>query len=560
MGRVLIAASTLALLTGCSQDPQASKPATSDVDLAVGIPGGPAGSGTVADPNSIDPPDLLPGSDSPTNVTLGDAPTDPQLATGDESSANSSETIPAGENRGGPEDWRQWDSPEVVLVVTGQQHGYIEPCGCTGLENQKGGMMRRYSLLQQIRDRGWDVVPVDAGNQVRRSGRQAAIKFQTSVKGLEEMGYRTIGIGPDDLNLGASELLRIAADDGTGTNPFATANVEMLAPDLVAGFRKIEAGGRVIGITTALDPASIQSPIDDAFQIGALEESLRKVLEKMRDADCQFKVLLLFGTNDAATRIARDVPGFDLIVAGDTVGEPRYQAEKVDGTETRLIMTGDKGMYVGLVGLFADQPFKYSRVALTSDFQDARPMLDLMAGYQNQLKQLGLDGLEVNAVSHPTGKEFVGTAKCGECHTTAFDIWSGTPHAEATEHLVHPGERSEIPRHFDPECLSCHVTGWNPQGYYPYQSGYLSLEQTPQMVGNGCENCHGPGKAHTEAEEGGSGLTDQQIEELREGMRLTLDRARDKCLECHDLDNSPDFHKDGAFEDYWSQVEHYGMD
>ena len=28
------------------------------------------------------------------------------------------------------------------------------------------------------------------------------------------------------------------------------------------------------------------------------------------------------------------------------------------------------------------------------------------------------------------------------------------------------------------------------------------------------------------------------------------------CYECHDLDNSPDFHKDGAFDEYWSKVEH----
>jgi hypothetical protein len=45
-------------------------------------------------------------------------------------------------------------------------------------------------------------------------------------------------------------------------------------------------------------------------------------------------------------------------------------------------------------------------------------------------------------------------------------------------------------------------------------------------------------------------------------MRLTLagGAAEKKCLECHDLDNSPDFHVKGAFEKYWKQVEHKGKD
>jgi hypothetical protein len=43
-------------------------------------------------------------------------------------------------------------------------------------------------------------------------------------------------------------------------------------------------------------------------------------------------------------------------------------------------------------------------------------------------------------------------------------------------------------------------------------------------------------------------------------MRLPLSQAEKKCLECHDLDNSPNFHATGAFEKYWKRVEHKGMD
>ena len=33
-----------------------------------------------------------------------------------------------------------WPRPQALLVITGELDGYIEPCGCTGKANQKGGL------------------------------------------------------------------------------------------------------------------------------------------------------------------------------------------------------------------------------------------------------------------------------------------------------------------------------------------------------------------------------------------------------------------------------------
>jgi hypothetical protein len=202
-------------------------------------------------------------------------------------------------------------------------------------------------------------------------------------------------------------------------------------------------------------------------------------------------------------------------------------------------------------------------VALTHEFEDAPEMRQVMKEYQDQLRDVGLGGLGLlPPIPHGSGQKFVGTAKCAECHTSAFDVWSSTPHAVATDDIVKPPkERGDIARHFDPECISCHVTGWNPQEYYPYESGYLTLEGSKHLHGSGCENCHGPGSEHVAAEVDGAQVSDQRRDELRQAMVLPLEKAREKCMTCHDLDNSPDFHDEDAFEDvYWPEVEHYGLD
>ncbi|MBL8128546.1 MAG: hypothetical protein JNM64_12975, partial [Chloroflexia bacterium] len=61
-----------------------------------------------------------------------------------------------------------WKKPKLALVISGRQDGYIEPCGCAGLEKQLGGLSRRMAFFQDLKKRGWSVAAVDVGGVVRR--------------------------------------------------------------------------------------------------------------------------------------------------------------------------------------------------------------------------------------------------------------------------------------------------------------------------------------------------------------------------------------------------------
>ena len=101
------------------------------------------------------------------------------------------------------------------------------------------------------------------------------------------------------------------------------------------------------------------------------------------------------------------------------------------------------------------------------------------------------------------------------------------------------------------------MTGWDPQGYFPYASGYWNLEESMALHSNGCENCHGPGSEHAAAEAGDVDVAEEQLDALRTRMRVTLEESKkSQCFLCHDLDNSPDF----DFDSYWEEVKHYGKD
>jgi hypothetical protein len=455
-----------------------------------------------------------------------------------------------------------WEQPNFALFVTGRQHGYIEPCGCTGLDQAKGGLSRRHTLLNQLKDRGWDVVCVDVGNQVRRVGRQPEIKFQTTARLLRLMGYAAIGFGPDDLKLSSTELLSAIVEDAEGTGNFVSANASLFG-ELPAKFNIVAAGDHRIGITAVVGKQTREQITSEDITVADMAASLTPIVAQLENEKCDKLVLLAHCTLEETGALAKQFPMFDIIVTAGGAGEPTLEPATVEGSKARIVQAGTKGIYVGVVGFYDDAtPLRYDRIMLDSQFPDSHEVLEAFALYQQQLRDAGLEGLGLRPVRHPRStkeapRTFVGHEVCGDCHTTAYETFESTPHFHATKSIAEPTERSNIKRHFDPECLSCHVTGWNAQGYFPYVSGYLSLEESVALHSNGCENCHGPGSAHVAVENGDVEVSEAEQTRLREEMRLTLEEAKTSaCYDCHDQDNSPEF----DFETYWPQVEHYGMD
>lgn len=457
-----------------------------------------------------------------------------------------------------------WPQPALALVFTGLQSGFFEPCGCSGLENQKGGLIRRFSLLEQLAGRNWPVVPIDVGNQVRRFGRQSEIKFQVTVEGLRNMAYRAIGFGPDDLRLPAPELVAVVAPTGNEPSRFVAANVTILDPSFTSPYLILEEQGKRIGVTMVLGERELQQVNNAEVTSRDAAEAIREVWPAMEQAACDLNVLVAHASIEESVALARQFPQFTLVVTAGGAGEPTREPVTIDGTSVQMIEVGTKGMYASVIGLYDDPAhrLRYQRVPLDARFPDAVEGLQLLAAYQDQIREAGFEGLGIRPQPHPSGREYIGSVACAECHSDAWEVWKegldGYPpkHSRAYATLQQPPGRADIPRNFDPECLSCHVVGWNPQKHFPYRTGYLSVEETPDLINVGCEDCHGPGKQHADAENGVVELEEEEMELLRQELVVKLEEAERKCLECHDLDNSPDFQEEGAFEKYWAKIEH----
>ncbi len=504
-----------------------------------------------------------------------------------------------------------WKRPAAMLVISGEMHGYIEPCGCS--QNQLGGLSRRADLFEKLRTRAWadetdsaeagkeksgaqqppvEVVGFDLGgviNNSRPSRAQAKLKSAAIISSLKAMHYTILGFGREELQLDEDKLVELV--NPTEGFKYVSANV-MLFPNGPVSVADVVANemGRVpwtlatvgsvkIAVTSIVGKQQISETLGDASRndmIIAVDPAaaLKEVMPKLLEAKADLRVLLSHASLKETEALIDQFPDFDVVISVGGPEDPDPKPTRIG--HTLLATVGEKGKHVGLVGVYpgAEEPARYEGISIDGRmFQKTERLEEIMRDYQKKLEQEKI-ARNQKPVQHPgrgdvtpANATFVGAKRCGECHSKAYDKWKTSGHAHAMESLS-KGRKGEeatwIDRAQDPECLACHVTGWEAKIMVPYESGYLfekaykdrkGKDVVPDLAGQQCENCHGPGSEHALKEQAGKGQITDEVQKWRKFMHLDMSVAEQVCIRCHDGDNSPKF----KFPEYWKKIDHKGM-
>jgi hypothetical protein len=439
------------------------------------------------------------------------------------------------------------EPPTLVFLFSGQQKGRLKPCGCAP-QFQKGGLARRASFFQQVRQRNWPTVTLDLGGlvddprqiygfaQYIAGPEHRLAKLQITVQALKEMQYDALGLGPEDINLEAG-LLTYSSVIADVAGPVALCANISVPPDLqeqVRAYHRLERAGVTVGVTALVGKTHGSLIHDPQTQLAWVEPS--EVLPGLLQAleGCQLKVLLFYGEESEARQIATSYAGaFDLVIHGDDADEPPGREAWVG--ETLLVTVGSKGKYAGAVGYWPRQQLRRLRfelVSLDNRFRDHPSVWRLV--YRDYLDQLESLQLVERMVKKPlaAGQTIAGVEQCRACHPRTVKKWEQSHHALGLESLKKTGE------HVNPECLACHTTRFG------YVGGYGSTPQTAHLGGNQCENCHGPAGQH---------VADPENVRFRQALHLDLVSAEAQlCRRCHDAENDPEW----DFSRRWPEVDH----
>ena len=429
----------------------------------------------------------------------------------------------------------QTPNAALTIVFTGEETGYLEPCGCS--EDQIGGIPRRHTYLKsQIPNpKSQNIFPVSLGDLTDGFGRQSEIKMEIAVQALETMGYFAHNLGEKDIALGPEMFDYIST---TSRLKFLSSNVKFtnhssnrIHPFLIKHVRARLPRPYKVGFLGILSPDIAATVPSYGFKITEPASSLRPLIGVLKDK-VDILVLLSHAEMDESIRLAKMFPELDLVISGHGIDDPPA-SEPAHVHNTVVVSAGNKGKYVGIYRYSPlIQPLiksvarlnqqKVEIVPLSSNYADSPEMRELMKRYLQMVRDENLLAYEPK-MPVPSGSAFVGSKTCGICHKDVYKHWETTTHASAYETLV----KSE--HDYDPDCVPCHVTG------FQYTSGFESVEKTPALKGVGCEDCHGPASAHINAP-------------LEEYGKTTSDT----CATCHIPDHSPKF----EFISYWKKITH----
>ncbi len=419
----------------------------------------------------------------------------------------------------------------INVIFTGEENGYLEPCGCS--EKELGGLPKRHSLINLLRERDENWILLSLGDLPGKVGRQDEIKMETTLKALGQMGYAAHNIGEKDISMGIDLLGYLSQISSV---EFISSNIVNPNPQILKIKPYVVKEIKIKEVTVRVGILGIVSPelIDDAYQeIEVVDpvESLKPLLDKLSDKT-DLLILLSHTEIEDSVKIAEAYPGFDLIISGHRVDRPSLYLEKVK--DTYVVPVGEKGKYLGTVTM----PPKLSRtnedrpsnsnlpaveiISLDERFEDSPEIKMLLKIYQQRLRDEELLK-RVFKTDPPLNLTYIGNDDCAVCHNKIFKHWENTSHASAYETLL------KVEHEYDPECIECHTTGLN------YFTGFATIESTPGLKGVGCESCHGPGSAHKETQSKDYGMVDA-----------------DSCLICHEDEHSPGF----QFKDYWQKIIH----
>lgn len=365
--------------------------------------------------------------------------------------------------------------PSMVILYTGNTKSHLEPCGC--YYEQSGGLPRRAYVIDRIRQYGLPTFVVDSGNILDGQAEIDLQRCETNMKALAEMDCSAVALSHADLNYDDNFLIQ---QKNAVNFPFLASSASK--KEYTQPYVTKQAGQHTI-----------------AFIAGEAPE------QAISEAD----VIVALGT-------PKELEHIDVIIVPDEV--------EVMPTDTKTLYVGSKseGKTLGFLALWVNpygviEDHYETQIALTGEVGESKLIRQLLTDFYRSTAEKNATQrvpLFADQELEKQNNEYISAKTCEGCHEQEYLQWSATRHAFAYQTLL------KKERYFDPNCVSCHTTGFG------YATGFQIGDQNSTLTGVQCETCHGPGKQHA----GNPKKTN-----IRSGKDTSL------CLQCHDSKHSPGF-------------------
>ncbi|GGG19672.1 bifunctional metallophosphatase/5'-nucleotidase [Pontibacter amylolyticus] len=253
------------------------------------------------------------------------------------------------------------DGIRLTILHTNDQHSRIDPFPDDGRKyGGMGGMARRATLIERIRQQEPNVLLLDSGDIWQGTPYFNFFEGELEYKLMTQMQYDAATLGNHDFDIGLEGLQKQLPLAGF---PFLTANYDFSNTILKGRFQPYKVfekqGIRVgiFGLGIELDGLVSKNMYGETVYLDPLEES-RKMVQALREKEkCHYVICLShlgysYDTEKIDDRkLATQVSGIDLILGGHThtfMEKPEVLRHE-SGHETMINQVGWSGLFLGRI-------------------------------------------------------------------------------------------------------------------------------------------------------------------------------------------------------------------
>lgn len=424
---------------------------------------------------------------------------------------------------------------EVTLLYTGGTQSFLEVCGCA--DNQLGGVARRATIVRDLRRAHSNTLLLDAGDLFAGDSDLDRLRCQVHLETMEEMGYDVANVGRGELRFGR-KFFETMRDSGGVT--FVSVNLEVNGERVVPGLRVLDVGAVRVGVVGVAGEREIEIqrmgrgvkvPDGVETKFDGVEEAIEKVVGQV-----DLLIVLSDLDRDAERNLVQRFPDIDVVISTQSAEVMEHFGN------TLLLGTQAQGKAIGQAVLtVADNQLTDENVRLvfiSESIAEDRAVKQLVDGFYDQvqkdpaLQAIGrarFEGFALEDLVAEGANGYVGVETCKGCHAAETADWEQTHHAGAFNRLL------QQQKHYQPDCVTCHTTG------FAYPTGFQIGKDVKRLTNVQCEVCHGPGGQHARRPE---------VHNIRRTP------SPDLCQRCHDADQTPDFEE--RYSHMLAEVNHTG--
>ena len=253
------------------------------------------------------------------------------------------------------------NAQSLTIVHTSDTHSCVEPISPHDIKPQqadKGGFIRRVSLIKELRQKYTNMLLLDCGDFSQGSVYYSLFKGEVEVSLMNLMGYDACTIGNHEFDCGMenmARLFRMAQFPIVCSNYDFTGTVceGLVKPYIIKEYEGIRVG--IFGVCPQLEGLVSSANCKGVVYHKPLEVA-QEIVDKLRGEECCDFVICLshlgYGdSDDQDPALIRGTRGIDVVLGGHSHSYFEYTKylPNADGREIPLDHQGKNGQFVGVL-------------------------------------------------------------------------------------------------------------------------------------------------------------------------------------------------------------------